>query len=157
MLYFAYGSNLCASRLVSRAPSARFVVIGHLEAHDLIFHKQGRDGTAKADAAESATDTVVWGAIAELSPEDLIGLDRFEPGYRRSLLPVVCEDSVKHAWVYRAEPTSIRPDLVPQAWYLGYILHGGRARGLPSDYLDDLERTTATAHDVTMRSDLSAC
>ena len=38
MLYFAYGSNMCAGRLVRRVPSAREVGVARLSNHALRFH-----------------------------------------------------------------------------------------------------------------------
>lgn len=157
VLYYAYGSNLCASRLARRAPSARFIGIGRLLGHDLTFHKRGRDGTGKADAAESRTDAHVWGAIAELSLDDLLLLDRFEPGYQRTMLEIISEDSVHSAWVYRAEPASIEPGLLPYRWYLDYIVRGGEARGLPTDYLNDLARTATIRDDSRNEYDAGDC
>ena len=131
--------------------------IGRLVGHDLTFHKRGRDGTGKADATESDLDGHVWGAIAELSPDDLLRLDNFEPGYQRTTLPINFEDSIRSAWVYRAEPASIQPGLLPYEWYLGFILRGGEGRGLPADYLDYLARTATVADGSTTEHDLSGC
>lgn len=132
MLYFAYGSNLCAARLVERAPSAVFVGVGRLANHELTFHKLGRDGTGKADVVE-AEGGVVWGAVAEMDSADLLRLDGFEPGYERTELPI--EGIGVDAWVYRASADVIRADLEPQAWYLDLVVRGAEARGLPSSYI----------------------
>lgn len=135
MLYFAYGSNLCASRLSARAPTARFIDKGRLLAHELRFHKRGADGTAKADAHPTTSGAFVWGAIAELAEHDLETLDAFEPGYRRSELSIQMSDRFVDAWVYRAEPRATAKGLRPHTWYVDHILDGGRARGLPAGYL----------------------
>ena len=131
--------------------------VGRLSGHDLTFHKRGRDGTGKADAAESRADSHVWGAIAELSLEDLVLLDRFEPGYQRTMLEITSEDSVRSAWVYRAEPASIEPGLLPYRWYLDYIVRGGEARGLPTTYLNELARTATICDDSPNGRDAGDC
>lgn len=147
MLYFAYGSNLCESRLAGRAPSARFVGAGTLADHELRFHKRGQDGTAKADAvalgpgSEADSGSVVWGALAELTQGDLEILDGFEPGYRRSELPIAIDGELRPAWVYRSLPTHRSPNLRPSDWYLDHILEGGRARGIPQAYLARIAET----------------
>ena len=135
MLYFAYGSNLRESRLRERAPSARFVSVGRLFGHELRFHKRGRDGTAKADAHPGRPGAFVWGAVAELEDEDLTTLDQYEPGYRRTQLPIVVAGDSVTAWVYRAEARVQQKGLRPHTWYVDHILAGGRARGLPAGYL----------------------
>lgn len=135
MLYFAYGSNLRESRLRERAPSARFVGIGRLFGHELRFHKRGRDGSAKADAHPARPGSFVWGAVAELDDAELPKLDEFEPGYRRSELPIEMDRSAVTAWVYRAEPAVQQKGLRPHMWYVDHILNGGRDVGLPVGYL----------------------
>lgn len=140
-MYFAYGSNLCESRLVSRTPSARFRGPAQLDGHQLRFHKRGRDGTAKADAAHTGDDSHVWGAVAELDDAELAMLDTFEPGYARTLQAVAMGSTQVTAWVYRAEPGLVDANLVPSAWYLDHILQGGTARGLPPEYLARIAQT----------------
>lgn len=150
VLYFAYGSNLCESRLVSRAPSARFLGPARLDAHELRFHKRGRDGTAKADAWQATDESHVWGAVAELAEADLLRLDSFEPGYARSLLTVVTGSIGRPAWVYRADQSAVDSGLTPHAWYLDHLLHGGRARGLPAGYLASLSQSPVLAGPATV-------
>ncbi len=141
MLYFAYGSNLSEARLGSRVSAAEFEGIACLWGHDLRFHKRGRDGTAKADAFKSDQNARVWGALVSTTAADLTRLDGFEPGYRRVELPVETDSGTRRAWVYRAEPKAIEPGLIPYRWYLDLVVHGGRARGLPRAYLEEVGRT----------------
>ncbi len=152
MLYFAYGSNLSASRLRSRVPGAEFVGVACLWGHEFRFHKRGRDGTAKADAFRSGPEAQVWGALAMMAASDLARLDEFEPGYQRTELPVEAKSGTERAWVYRAEPTAIGAGLRPYRWYLDLVVHGGRAHGLPSDYLDAVERTPAIEEDGSVQN-----
>ncbi len=142
VLYFAYGSNLCASRLASRVPQASFVDIGRLVDHELRFHKRGRDGTAKADA-HALPGSVMWGALAELGPAGIDLLDPFEPGYDRHELVVDTGGGETRAWVYRARTSVIQPMLAPRTWYLNHVVEGGRARGLPDEYLANVAQTAA--------------
>ena len=47
-LYFAYGSNLCASRLRGRVPSAVVVERARLPGRRLVTDTLGRDGTTQS-------------------------------------------------------------------------------------------------------------
>ena len=46
-LYFAYGSNLCANRMLERVPSARVIAPARVDDRQLSLGKQGRDGSGK--------------------------------------------------------------------------------------------------------------
>ena len=140
VLYFAYGSNLCGSRLTSRVPAAEFVGLGRLANHELRFHKRGRDGTAKADA-HAVPGAVMWGALAELGPGGIDLLDPFEPGYDRHELAIETERGQESAWVYRARADVIESTLLPQSWYLAHVVDGGQARGLPREYVAQVAAT----------------
>lgn len=138
MRYFAYGSNLCRSRLLERVPSARFDGIARLPGYTLRFHKIGRDGSGKADAyATGKDDDVVWGALVRLPGEDWSLLDGYEPGYDRLVVNVEVSDSATPMPVatYVARPESIDPARKPFTWYRQLIVEGGAARGLPAAYL----------------------
>lgn len=154
MLYFAYGSNLCESRLSARVPSARFLDVGRLFGHELRFHKRGRDGTAKADAFPSRRGAFVWGAVAEIDDAHLPDLDVYEPGYVRSALPIEISTGPVEAWVYRAEKQVQQKGLRPHSWYVDHILGGGRARGLPAGYLSRVASVPSLPGEAP---DLSGC
>lgn len=138
MWYFAYGSNLCRSRLRERIGSAPFDRIARLTGHELRFHKRGRDGSGKADAyATGSPDHAVWGALVELDTRQLATLDRHEPGYGRLVVEVeLSEDDLRSpAHVYIAHPAAVDPSAVPFTWYREMVVAGGAARGLPNHYL----------------------
>ena len=50
MWYFAYGSNLCESRLSERTGAARYGEIARLSRHEFRIPKVGGDGLGKTDA-----------------------------------------------------------------------------------------------------------
>jgi hypothetical protein len=89
-LYFAYGSNLCASRLRGRVPSAVAVGRARLPGRRLVTDKLGRDGSGKANLREDAAATV-WGVIYEIHSAHWAELDACERGYSRVSLGVVAE------------------------------------------------------------------
>ena len=69
--YFAYGSNLSTPRLRGRVPSACKLGVATLAAHRLVFHKLGRDGSAKCDALYTGRqEDIVRGVVFEMPLRD---------------------------------------------------------------------------------------
>ena len=137
-LYFAYGSNLCASRMGERVPSARVVAPARADDRRLSLGKHGRDGSGKATLIE-APGSVVWGVVYAIDPRDWRRLDAFERGYARISLRVTSElERDVAATSYIAPETA--PDPVAFDWYKRLIVDGAREHGLPDAYLAELER-----------------
>ena len=136
-LYFAYGSNLCASRLRGRVPSAACVGRARLPGRRLVTDKLGRDGSGKANLREDAAATV-WGVLYEIHSSHWAELDACESGYLRVSLEVETEDGARRlAQTYVSEMLTADP--VPYAWYKRLVIEGAREHGLPSDYVAMLE------------------
>ncbi len=150
---FAYGSNMASRRLRARTPSARPIGIAQLPGHRLMWHKAGRDGSAKCDAFETGDAVhVVWGVLYEIALVERPMLDRAEGlgnGYEYKTVQVVSAAGTVHAGVYHA--THIDASLRPFDWYLAYVLHGAREHGLPEPYLLELGRVRAMADADTQR------
>lgn len=138
---FAYGSNMCTARLRARVPSARPIEIARLADHELRFHKRGwRDGSGKANVFQRADpEAHVWGVLFEIDEREKPDLDRIEGlgrGYDETRLPVTtASGATRHAWLYRAHPSAIAPDLLPFRWYRDLVLTGAREHGLPDGYI----------------------
>lgn len=67
VLVFAYGSNLCTQRMRSRVSTAMPVTIDYVRQRRFLLHKRSIDGSAKADAASTASpDDLVWGVVYQL-------------------------------------------------------------------------------------------
>jgi gamma-glutamylcyclotransferase (GGCT)/AIG2-like uncharacterized protein YtfP len=79
ILYFAYGSNLCESRMKQRCPSARFRCRALLKHHCLAFTRTSKTGNGTADVLPSI-DSDVWGVVYDIDDSELPQLDRAE-GY----------------------------------------------------------------------------
>lgn len=146
---FAYGSNLCRERLRARVPSARRWAIGCVFGRTLAFHKRGRDGSAKADAAFTghANDSV-WGVVYQVAASEKPLLDRYESlgvGYDEVEVPVATAAGVCYARMYVARPEAIVTSLRPFSWYRDFVVHGAVEHGLPGRYLRRLCRVTAEA------------
>ena len=136
-LYFAYGSNLCASRLRRRVASAVVVGRARLPGRRLVTDKLGRDGSGKANLREDAAATV-WGVIYEIHSSHWAELDACELGYSRVSLEVVTEAGERLlAQTYVSE--TLTADPVPYAWYKRLVIEGAREHGLPADYVAMLE------------------
>jgi len=136
-LYFAYGSNLCASRLCGRVPSAACVGRARLPGRRLVTDKLGRDGSGKANLREDGAATV-WGVLYEIHSTHWAELDACESGYSRVSLEVVTEAGGRLlAQTYVSEMLTADP--VPYAWYKRLVIEGARAHGLPANYVAMLE------------------
>lgn len=150
MWYFAYGSNLCRSRLLERVASARYDRVARLAGHDFRFQKIGRDGSGKADAYPTgSSDDAVWGALVEVVDAELVALDQFEPGYDRREVEVELPDEGewRRAYTYLARPAFVDSSRLPFRWYRQLVVAGGLARSLPDGYLDRIAALPARVNE----------
>ncbi len=145
--YFAYGSNLDASRVEARLGRRPPAHLARLRGWRLAFNK--KDSPVFANIVPAPGDEV-WGVVWECPPEDLLRLDCFEGvsggHYRR--LPVEVETAdgrMLPAITYVACDDRIVAETAPAAWYAGHILRGAREHGLPADYIARLERLCGLA------------
>jgi gamma-glutamylcyclotransferase (GGCT)/AIG2-like uncharacterized protein YtfP len=145
--YFAYGSNMSTERLRGRTPSARPLGRASLAGHILRWHKLGRDGTGKCDAAYTGkrSDTV-WGVLFEIDRAEKAALDRVEGlgiGYDEAEVQVVLAGACCSARTYRAKPGRTDAALKPRQWYKDHVLRGAREHELPVWYIEHLEGLAA--------------
>lgn len=157
MHYFAYGSNMSLARLQARVPSAKRIGLYRLQAHELRFHKDGRDHSAKCDALYTGdVEHVIFGALFVMDGRDKPALDEVEGvgyGYEEKAVQVSDDKGeLVEAFTYIA--THIDKSLKPYSWYLNHVLIGAREIQVPDWYLrqlesipsmqdDDLERDSA--------------
>ena len=145
--YFAYGSNMSAERLRGRTPSARPLGRARLAGHVLRWHKLGRDGTGKCDAAHTGKRSdAVWGVLFEIDCAEKAALDRVEGlgiGYDEAEVRVALDGACCSARTYRAKPERADAKLRPKQWYKDHVLRGAREHGLPAWYIHDIERVAA--------------
>jgi hypothetical protein len=137
---FAYGSNMSSQRLRARTPSARPIGIAPLAGHRLMWHKVGRDGSAKCDCLETGDPgDVVWGVLYQIALVDRPRLDLAEglgQGYEHKAITVTTAAGRMDAGLYVA--THIDADLRPFDWYQAFVLHGAREHGLPEHYVQGI-------------------
>lgn len=145
LIYFAYGSNMSTKRLKARASSAKVLGIGVLNGYALVFHKVGKiDGSAKCDIVASRHDQV-FGVLFEISEREKTDLDRWEglnQGYDVMEVEITTESGNGIAAItYHATITD--PELQPFTWYKRHVLEGAREAGLPSAYIETIEKIPA--------------
>ena len=138
-------------RLQARVAGACPVATGYVEQRRFVFHKRSVDGSAKADAAYSASrDDRVWGVVFDIPKEQKRLLEEFEflgIGYDQAEVEVVHRAGVLRAWMYVARQDSIDTSLLPYCWYRDLILDGAREHELPSEYIQRLS-SFATLRDA---------
>ena len=153
-IYFAYGSNMSTLRLRERTPSAKPLGKAQLFKHQLIFHKIGRDGSAKCDIYETGrVSDLVWGVLFEISRDERHLLDSAEGlscGYEYKTVRVKSNETIIEAGAYYA--THIDSSLLPFDWYLNFVLKGAEEHGLPSSYLNSLKLHSAMVDSDQERS-----
>jgi len=148
MKYFAYGSNMSPARLRERTPGAQRIGSYVLQAHDLRFHKRGRDGSGKCNALYTRNlNHRVFGVLFEICPGEMKDLDKAEGlgyGYDQKTVIVVNDDcSEVAATVYCA--TDIDEQLRPYTWYKQHVLVGAKESSLPGDYIQKIESVVSVA------------
>src|SRR4051812_42415618 len=130
---------MAAEEMAKFAPDARFVGPARLPGFRLELRRRSfRWGGGAADVVERDGHQV-WGALYELPELEL--LDRKEGiglAYRRREVEVDAEGEPTAALVY--EVIDKEPQEVPPApEYAALLLRGARERGLPGDWLRELE------------------
>lgn len=142
--YFAYGSNMSATRIHDRCPGVQNRRRATLPDHRLVFNKATNDFDGSASAnIEPAQGEQVEGALYTVAERDLLRIDQIEGHprhYTRRLHAVQEADGTKRiAWVYHATPEYVRDALKPRRRYLEHLL---AAKDLLSKtYQDQLEAT----------------
>ena len=148
MLYFAYGSNLDPQQMTRRCPGAKVVGVAELKDHRLTFPLTSHDWGGGVSSVTVAHGASVWGVVYELTPADLVELDKYEnfvaPGDQHNLydretvsVQLVRADDGSfprrlHAWIYLARPANPAP---PSRRYLEAVLRGARHHRLPEEYV----------------------
>ncbi len=143
LLYFAYGSNMCLPRLRARTPSCRVEGRAALHAHELRFHKIGRDGSAKCDAYLTGLERHrVEGVVYSILSGERAALDEAEDlgrGYDACWVEVESASRMLEVLTYRALPQMIDSSLKPFDWYHAFVVEGAVQHALGDDYIDHLK------------------
>ncbi|XP_018318680.1 gamma-glutamylcyclotransferase-like [Agrilus planipennis] len=151
--YFAYGSNLLSKRIRINNPSARRVGIGKLADHRLDFITYSTRWKGASATIVPHKEHYVWGAIWEISNNDMPHLDRQEGVHVNIYKPLhvqvqLLNESFLECRVYMQ---TIIPDYVeyiehlpferfPSGIYITTILKGAEECNLPEKYVKFLKR-----------------
>lgn len=134
--YFAYGSNLYTQRLVQRVPSTRVNGAAVLPGYELRFHKNGADGSAKANAFFTDDERhQVHGVIYQMAAAERHLLDACEGGYDCREVEVLTDTGIVSAFTYIAQSHLLDEGLEPYHWYKAYVQHGAEHHGLMPEYV----------------------
>ena len=140
ILYFAYGSNMCTGRLLSRISSAKPIGRGRLLNKRLVCNKKSKDGSGKANL-EDSPGNVVWGLLYEIDSSDLNKLDKAEEEYQRVTMYVrTNEGKLVQAQVYISKRLT---KAIPFDWYKEMLISGAVEHQLPEEYIDFLRHLTS--------------
>lgn len=143
--YFAYGANMAAAVLARRAVQPSRSLAATLADYALCFNHPGVPPLEPVFAnIEPAPGATVYGVAHQITPGAAAIFDGFEPGYRRITVPLLLADgSTIAAFAY----TTIDPGVpaIPSARYLGLLIDGAQAYGLPADLIAAWEALRAGA------------
>jgi gamma-glutamylcyclotransferase (GGCT)/AIG2-like uncharacterized protein YtfP len=126
MLYFAYGSNMSAIRMLSRKITWTNVYSGTLKDYKLVFNKMSQKNNAVgfANIIPSKGD-IVEGVMYELEIDMVKILDKYEgypKHYNRTLLDIEYKWGEEDAITYIANKEYLREGLKPSKEYMDFIL-----------------------------------
>ncbi len=141
MLYFAYGSNMCKSKLRGIASSCKEPFVAKLKKHNLRFHKQSTDKSGKANAypTNNVTDEVL-GVVFNVDDSEVRNLDKSEGGYNRTDIEVFDNEGNHHnVKTYIAKKEKINSTLKPYTWYKRLVIEGAYQHSLPEEYIAKIE------------------
>ncbi|MBO9647584.1 MAG: gamma-glutamylcyclotransferase [Variovorax sp.] len=138
--YFAYGSNMSHDQIGARCPSRKFICVAELPGYRLAFTRYSPKRQCGVADIVPAPGESVWGALFEMSTEDLDALDRHEgahlspPAYVRAQVKVSTPDGgCLDAITYEVfDKSSV--EHVPSTAYLGLMVEGARKWQLPDAY-----------------------
>ena len=154
--YFAYGSNLCLSRIRNRASSATPVAVGCLPGYKILFHKRSVDGSGKCTIKNGGSEEdLVFGVVYLMDADEKDELDREEGlgvGYRESLVDVITPEGIMEARTYIACESHMDSSLKPYHWYLEYVLKGANQHHLPEYYISSLREIVAISDPDPIRA-----
>ena len=145
--YFAYGSNLDIDQKSDRTGKIRCAIRACLHGFRFAFNKQGSNGNIYANIMPDQ-DGVVWGVAYLCCPEAINTMDEYEGvlggHYEHETVTINKNDGIElAALTYVAGPEHICSHGRPKNAYLQKILNGARYHGLPTEYIDAIERAAS--------------
>ncbi|MBU4501193.1 MAG: gamma-glutamylcyclotransferase [Nanoarchaeota archaeon] len=148
VLYFAYGSNMLLSQIGKRLknPDLSPCCVVYAEDRTLIFPRKSDKQKGGVASIEEKKDDKVFGAVFEITDEELKKLDSFE-GYKKGCknnryehreIELKKEDgTIIRAITYVANKKGI---YLPSQYYMNKIIRGATECKLPETYIQKLKR-----------------
>jgi len=152
-LVFAFGSNMCSSRLAAYEVTPLRARGALLKRYKLSFRKRSEDGSGKADVVRSRSHVArVWGVLYDVDEQGLARLDTGEKGYRRRRARVLLRNG-RHArvWIYVSARNQRDKSLRPYTWYKHFLVEGAKEHQLPKSYVASLESIIAIQDPIRER------
>jgi len=144
--YFAYGSNMNRTQMLSRSGKILEERTASLPNYEMRFNKKVRGGTAGANV-QPASGKIVHGVLYKIEESALRTLDRYEgaPDHYRRIEVQVTPDGAGPvpAQVYIA--SKVEKGLRPSAPYLQAILDGAGEHNLPASYIGEIKTAAGAA------------
>lgn len=142
--YFAYGSNLDVDQKTLRTGAIRCARRAKLLGYRFAFNKRGSNGNVYANIFPES-NSVVWGVVYLCCPDAIHEMDCNEGvsggHYQHVSVTVVLEDGTDaNALTYIAGDHFVCDVGRPKPVYLQKILRGAQHHGLPTDYIEEIER-----------------
>ena len=142
--YFAYGSNMNATRVRQRQMGFEDAFPGQLAGYRIAFNKRSLKypGAGAANVMVSRGEKTEGVVYRLTEPGQITKMDTFEGyprHYDRRMLSIETRYGKITAWVYIANATFVAEGLKPARWYLNHLLLGREY--LSTAYFDVLSRT----------------
>ena len=142
MKFFLYADQLNPTQLKRRAPEHKFLYRATLADHTIKFCRWSSQWRCGLASIIPSPGEQVWGAVFELTDEDLISMDEFEQDvpqgtYRHLQVNVVTDAGDKElVTTYAANPIG---KFKPKDHYLDWVLKGVKQWALPEECLQQWE------------------
>lgn len=132
--YFAYGSNLKASHLLSRIKYIHGAYKAYLDGYEFHYNKKSDDGTAKANISRCDNNCRVYGVCYEIDDSDFKCLhENHEKGY--NWIPVWTEGETTGPIIAKTFISESITTSQPSSDYVCIVVEGAREQWLPVDYI----------------------
>jgi len=148
MLYFGHGSNIDRHQMMVRCPGSRFVAPARVHNYRLCFPRWSKVRESAIASMEPAKGEMVWGALYEITPDDLARLDMIE-GFavsrdaarnesQRISVRVERPDGISgDAKTHIAVPTENAGD--PSPGYLLVLMRAATELNFPKDFIERIK------------------
>jgi len=139
MKFFLYGDHLNPTQLKRRAPEHQFLMVATLPEHTIKFCRWSSQWRCGLASVTPSPGEQVWGAVFEVTDEDLKLMDLFEEdvppsAFRQVQVTVLTEAGEKiPVTTYAATPIG---KFKPKAHYLDWVIKGLKHWKLPEEAID---------------------